>query len=150
MTDRDKARKRKPGKRGAGRVEGGCLCGLVRYRVKGKPLSIVNCHCVLCRRVSGAPFVTWLTLNAKDLTFTKMLPVRFPSSSKADRSFCEQCGTPITFQYRARRKFIDVTVGSLDAPERFVPTMNIYMRSHIRWVPLDKSLAQHDGAPEGD
>lgn len=133
-----------------GSVEGGCLCGLVRYRVKGRPLSIVNCHCVMCRRASGAPFVTWLTLNAKDLIFTKMLPARFPSSSKAERSFCDQCGSPITFQYQARRKFIYVTVGSLDDPGKFAPQSDIHTASHVPWVPLDKSLAQYDGAPEGE
>jgi len=42
--------------------EGGCLCGAVRYRMVGAPLSSAICHCASCRRASGAPTVAWLTV----------------------------------------------------------------------------------------
>ena len=45
-------------------LEGGCLCGAVRYRISGSPLSSVNCHCESCRRASGAPAVAWISRRA--------------------------------------------------------------------------------------
>jgi hypothetical protein len=39
---------------------GGCLCGAVRYKVRGKPLR--SGHCLDCRKASGShfiPFAVW-------------------------------------------------------------------------------------------
>ncbi len=45
----------------AGEAErfGGCLCGVVRYRIALPPLWVAHCHCSICRRAQGAGFVTW-------------------------------------------------------------------------------------------
>ena len=51
-------------------LEGGCLCGALRYRIDGSPRVVSHCHCGLCRRVSGAPFVTWLTVRKDRVTIT--------------------------------------------------------------------------------
>ncbi len=139
----DKAGGRKG--RNAAAVEGGCFCNLVRYRITGTPLRIVNCHCTMCRRASGAPYVTWISVKSSSFSFPKMRPVHFSSSSRAERSFCDHCGTPLTFQYKADRATLDVTVGSLDEPDQFVPTMDIYTRSHVRWVPLAPGLKRYEG-----
>jgi len=32
---------------------GGCLCGAVRYEVKGPLRNIVNCHCSMCQKLHG-------------------------------------------------------------------------------------------------
>jgi hypothetical protein len=37
---------------------GGCLCGDVRYRATGEAEWVGNCHCTICRKVSGAAFGT--------------------------------------------------------------------------------------------
>lgn len=33
---------------------GGCLCGAVRYEIKGKPVVVARCHCEECQKISGA------------------------------------------------------------------------------------------------
>ena len=37
-------------------IEGGCLCGAVRYRSDAQPLMQVVCHCETCRKNSGSAF----------------------------------------------------------------------------------------------
>jgi len=36
--------------------KGGCLCGAVRYVLKGEPQATVLCHCTHCQRQSGSMF----------------------------------------------------------------------------------------------
>ena len=45
---------------GAMEWTGGCLCGAVRYRASADPVRVVNCHCGMCRRTSGAAFMTFV------------------------------------------------------------------------------------------
>ena len=45
-------------------VEGGCICGAIRYRVTGHPTNSMICHCQTCRRVSASPVVAWVTFPA--------------------------------------------------------------------------------------
>src|SRR5260370_38480539 len=37
-------------------IEGGCLCGAVRYRSDAEPVMQVVCHCETCRKNSGSAF----------------------------------------------------------------------------------------------
>ena len=39
-------------------LEGACFCGFIRYQARGTPSNETNCHCSICRRSSGAPYVT--------------------------------------------------------------------------------------------
>jgi hypothetical protein len=78
-------------------IEGGCLCGRVRYRVTGAPRSATCCHCSTCRRASGAPYVAWATFPQAEFAFTGPEPARFRSSADVERSFCPRCGTPLYF-----------------------------------------------------
>ena len=38
------------------RATSDCLCGVVRYEVRGPLRPVIACHCTQCRRTSG-PFV---------------------------------------------------------------------------------------------
>ena len=51
--------------------EGGCLCGAIRYRLRGPVSWVGHCHCIQCRRAAGSPAVTWLTLPKAHFEVTK-------------------------------------------------------------------------------
>ena len=40
------------------RMEGGCLCGSVRYSADAEPAFTGVCHCADCQRFSGSAFAT--------------------------------------------------------------------------------------------
>jgi hypothetical protein len=65
-------------------LEGGCLCGAIRYRVSGKPANTMICHCRTCRRAAGSPVVapthhSWLSHDIGWVRFGDGLPA-FPQS----------------------------------------------------------------------
>lgn len=124
---------------------GGCLCGAVRYRARGKPFEITHCHCDTCRRAAGAAFVTWLSFRSPDFTFTKGRPGRFQSSPRGIRSHCRRCGTPLTFVNPQEPDEVDVTVFSLDAPDRARPSSHSWYRRRARGIRLADRLPKHPG-----
>ena len=50
-------------------IEGGCLCGEVRYRIQGEPVASTTCQCRTCRKASAAAIVPWLHIDAADFSF---------------------------------------------------------------------------------
>jgi hypothetical protein len=113
--------------------EGGCLCGAVRYRITGTPRLSVLCHCRSCRRASGGPTIAWLILNGSDFQIISGRPEDFRSSSDVLRQFCGRCGTQLTYQRVTNPESIDVTVATLDDPNAFPPTREIWLDHRIAW-----------------
>jgi hypothetical protein len=123
-------------------IEGGCLCTTIRYRVTGSPLARSICHCRSCRRASGAPSVAWTVFHRDDFAFVAGEPASFRSSPPVLRTFCPKCGTPLTYQHNDSLDTIDVTTATLDFPERFAPTREIWIEHRLPWEALNESL-QH-------
>ena len=123
-------------------LTGGCLCGAVRYEATGQPFHETNCHCSMCRRAAGAPFVTWFSVPRSELRFVAGAPTRFRSSEKGTRSFCSRCGTQLTFEHADFADEIDVTTCSLDDPEALPPKDHTRASSRLSWVRLGDGLRQ--------
>ena len=119
--------------------EGGCLCGAVRYRAAGTPVRVTNCHCEMCRKAAGAPFVTWAEFPAEAVSFTAGAPAWHGSSEAAERGFCAACGTALTFA-TIDGTTIDLTVATLDDPDALPPDDNIWTESKVPWVTLDAAI----------
>jgi hypothetical protein len=124
-------------------AEGGCLCGAVRYRVSGRPYHLSHCHCTLCRRAAGAPFVSWFSVASGAFRVMQGEPVCYRSSPEAVRGFCGRCGTQLTFQRDDTPGEVDITLCSLDDPEALTPEDHIYTGSRLRWIVLGDGLPEH-------
>jgi len=123
--------------------EGGCLCGAVRYRIDSDLERVSHCHCSMCRRASGAAMVTWATVPEATFATVKGELRWFQSSDHGRRAFCAQCGTPILFATTRDPRWLDVTVGSLDAPELVTPKRHVYEPDRLRWLVMPDNLPRH-------
>jgi hypothetical protein len=120
-------------------IEGGCLCGGVRYRLRAEPAQLSDCHCVDCRRASAAPFVTWGSVRKDDVEILsgELRKVRYAGRL---RSFAACCGTPLFFQDDESSVSIDVTIASLDEPQSYSPEVAIWTEDRLPWVHLNPGL----------
>jgi hypothetical protein len=121
-------------------LRGGCLCGAVRYEAGGRFWHETNCHCSICRRSSGAPFVAWFTVAAARLRFTAGEPACFQSSEHGRRGFCARCGTQLSFRSSLKPQQVDITTCSLDQPEQLPPRDHTQASARLAWVRLDDGL----------
>jgi hypothetical protein len=124
-------------------VEGGCLCGAVRYRADGEANGITHCHCRTCRRASGAAFVTWVGFDSEKFTFIEGTPASYASSANVVRTFCGECGTALTYQRQDLPSSIDITVGSMDDPEAVRPQNHTWTESQLSWISLGDGLPKY-------
>jgi hypothetical protein len=127
-------------------LTGGCFCGSIRYELTGTPFQESNCHCSMCRRASGAPFLAWFSVPRSGFRLVRGEASRFNSSANVTRSFCGQCGTQLLFEHENYPDEIAITTCSLDDPHAVPPRGHIYTSSKLGWIRLDDRLPEY---PEG-
>lgn len=113
---------------------GGCQCGAIRFTVRSPASPPALCHCVSCRRASGAPVVAWATFRTSDVDFGDSLPGYYRSSPHVTRGFCRHCGTPLTYAHDDYPDYVDVTVVSLDDPESLPPKDQVWTGHRLAWM----------------
>lgn len=119
-------------------IEGGCLCGHTRYLLEEAPTTLNDCHCLDCRRSSGAPYVTWGTVPRAKLKLLRGTLRTLPHANRV-RSWAACCGTHLFFADSAESETIDVTIASLDDPAPWAPTFAIWTEDRLPWVVLDET-----------
>jgi hypothetical protein len=123
----------------ASRWTGGCQCGEVRYELLAASEHASICHCRMCQKASGGPFMAFARVTKEQLRWTRGHPALFRSSSLVERGFCAACGTPLTYNF-VERPYISVTVGSLDDPEAVRPDLQYGVEGRLSWFPGLTSL----------
>ncbi|HLH67408.1 MAG TPA: GFA family protein [Solirubrobacteraceae bacterium] len=93
---------------------GGCLCGGVRYTVRGPLRDVVLCHCGRCRRTHGH-VAAYTACAAADLRLDEDRTLRWYDADERSRGFCSVCGSSL-FWRAAGRDTISISAGTLDPP----------------------------------
>ena len=114
-------------------LTGDCQCGAVRYRLEGEPTGANICHCRMCQKAGGAPFMAFGGVRMSEFVVTRGVISTFASSDIAERGFCAECGTPLTYRGLGSER-ISVTLGSLDDPDAVEPETQLGVESRLRWL----------------
>ena len=113
---------------------GGCQCGAIRYAFYAPLENAHVCHCRMCQRASGGVFAALAGGAPDNFAWTRGTPKFFASSNLAQRGFCADCGTPLSFKYELATARIYVTIGSLDHPESVTLVKQFGTESRLPWV----------------
>jgi hypothetical protein len=114
-------------------LAGGCQCGAVRYRLIAEPTGVNVCHCRMCQKASGGAFMAFAGVRLSEFVVTSGAIATFASSDIAERGFCAQCGTPLTYRGLGSDR-VSVTLGSLDDPGAVEPGTQLGVESRVRWL----------------
>ncbi len=124
--------------------EGGCLCGAIRYRATTPPTRGVICHCGMCRKHSGAPVLAFFHFPVEAFSWLGERPTRYRSSRYAERGFCPTCGSTLTMHEEVLGDRVQVTVGSLDTPERVRPNDHCWTQDQLPWFEINDELPRFE------
>jgi len=123
-----------------GAIQGGCLCGAVRYELTTGPdtgvdpaaLLATYCHCSMCRKATGGGYATLVSIPRGAVSWIHGSPTLYRSSPLATRGFCQQCGSPL-FYDGDLEKNLSLAVGSLDDPSGVKPDHHYGIESRLPW-----------------
>jgi hypothetical protein len=132
-------------------ASGGCQCGAVRYALYVPPQHSHVCHCRMCQRATGGLFAALAGAPRGDFAWTRGTPALYASSNVAQRGFCANCGTPLSFAYDRPEAPVYVTIGSLDDPGDAPIGHQYGIESRLPWVQFCEQVpAEPTGADPAD
>lgn len=117
------------------RFTGGCLCGSVRLEASGAPYRVGICHCMDCRKHHGALF------HASAIFPAEAVIVTGNTQDYNGRHFCPQCGSSV---FGVSADEVEVNLGSLDAPDQFVPSYELWTIRREAWLPAFTDMKRYD------
>ncbi len=111
-------------------LTGGCLCGAVRFEAHPERREGYYCHCRMCQLAFGNTRATFINLPKDRVKWSGSAPTEYASSRFALRSFCNRCGTPLSFSY-VGSKNMDLAVGAFDDPSALKPVSHFAIETRV-------------------
>jgi hypothetical protein len=129
--------------------KGSCLCGAVRYEVRGDLGAAMYCHCSRCRKASGTAFASNAVIAAGDFVVVQGEDAlrTFSTPQGVHRVFCSKCGSPLTSRRDNLPDVLRLRLGSLDTPVPAAPSAHIFVGSKAAWWEIRDQLPQHAERP---
>jgi len=119
-------------------LSGSCLCNAVQYTCKSDIKNCVNCHCSICRKLTGGAFASYFVVMMDDYTIVagqEQITSYTKPNTTMQKHFCRQCGTPL---FNTNPKYGEVRIvylGTLaEKDNKIIPRMNIYCDDKLNWL----------------
>lgn len=131
-------------------IQGGCLCGKVRFEITGDIRNIVYCHCSQCRKAQGSAFAVNGNVDAGKFRFISgesELAV-YQYRPEQQKFFCRHCGSPIMSKNTSNPANVRIRLGTLDGDVPYHPGAHVFVGSKASWDVICDDLPQYDEYPE--
>ena len=129
------------------RMQGGCLCGAVRYTLTRPPNYVYFCHCHDCQKESGSPFVTDMNVD-RDAVHLEGSLTRYTrtgdSGKSIHRHFCTACGTTVYTEFDVDPDHVSIKACSLDDPSGLAPDRHLFVTRKQPWLHLADGLTRYE------
>ena len=129
-----------------GEKSGGCLCGNVRYTVRGEPVRVGLCHCETCQKNTGSPFLAFAVFPSDAVSMSGSLESH--RAPVIDRRFCTGCGTLICLEQEGSGE-VDLTLGTFDFPPPYSPEYELWVVNRASWLPAITGARQFEHHRDG-
>jgi hypothetical protein len=130
-------------------LQGGCLCGAVRFEITAPFISAGYCHCTRCQRRTG----TGSSANARVRSegFRLLQGAErlrsFEPPAGAAKLFCTDCGSALFSGDPFTDREVAVRLGALDGDPGIRPNFRQFTDNAAAWEPIpDDGLLRHAGA----
>ena len=130
-------------------MQGQCLCGAVRFELGGELPNLYQCHCSLCRKVTGSSANAAFRVAREQLTWTagQQSVSEYRTDSGFKSHFCSRCGSPLP-NLTAQDTAWWVPVGLLEDSAELQVGAHLFVGSRASWDVLPESGLHFDAMPD--
>ena len=132
------------------KIEGGCICGDIRYSASGEPVVTSICHCRDCQKQTGSAFVEVVAVPNEAFSVQGRLQT-FTTAADSGRTknlkFCPRCGSPVFLKAEAFPGIALIMGGTLDDASWLKPTMALYCDSAQPWLAIAHEMKSFPRMP---
>ena len=131
-------------------IEGGCLCGAVRFVARAEPVVMRACWCRVCQYFASGNATVNVAFPSEAVTITGKttdFPSAADSGNRMHRRFCPTCGVHLFSAAEERPHLLIVRAGTLDDPSRVRIEGEIWTASAPAWARHDPNVPQFAGQP---
>ena len=127
-------------------MNGVCLCGDVAWTIDGPVTMLVNCHCTMCRKSSGATFSMFAICAASDFSFSRGADntVSYRTSDHAERVRCARCAALVP---SIAGEMAVIPAGSLEGDMGRKVDAHIFVADMAAWHTINDSAPQFPAYP---
>jgi len=127
------------------RATGSCLCGGVRFEVRGPMRDVIMCHCGQCRRTHGH-VAAYSSAALADVVVEEPSTLKwYPSSDRARRGFCSDCGSSLFWEPLGEGR-LAVAAGCLDTPTGLRTERHVFIDDAADYYEIPEDLPRHHGS----
>lgn len=132
------------------KARGRCYCGKVKFEIILPVKNVINCHCNMCRRLSGADYTTWVSVVNQSLTITHGIEhlAQYEINGQSTQTFCTVCATRITAVSSLYPEIAGILRGIIDDDINCKPTGNYFVSDKAGWANICNGLPCY-GGPSG-
>ena len=132
-------------------MQGKCLCGGVQFVLSGELPNLYQCHCSLCRKVTGSSANAAFRIDLAQLSWIEgeALVQKFESDTGFKSHFCSRCGSPLPNLTAADSAWW-VPVGLLEETEELQVAAHLFVGSRAAWDVIVSSGEHFDQMPDAE
>ena len=132
-------------------LEGGCLCGRVRFRTSQAPMRTLSCHCKFCQRVTGSSFFSESMFLMDAVSFNGGTLSQYEHLSEGSKKkvfvhFCPNCGTTVSLTFERWPDVRGISRGCYDDPDAVTVSSHIWTQSAQTGTALPAGVECFSGA----
>ena len=131
-------------------LKGRCECGTVTFEIESGIQALSHCHCSMCRRLHGAAFATFATVDRCAFRILSGEPqlAHYRSSVDVVRTFCSECGSTLIADAVEDESVRYVSMGALEGDLSHPPAVHEFVTSKADWYEiLDDGLQYEKSSP---
>jgi len=121
-------------------LTGQCYCGKITVTTTYEPKAIAYCHCEDCRRWTSAPVTAFAAFSEGQLVFSPNEGQQISMSSGVKRTFCRDCGSPLTGRYDYLPGQVYIGISIFDQAAALQPEIHCHNSEKLPWLHIDDSL----------
>lgn len=117
-------------------MQGGCRCGQVTMKVKGRPLMTMACHCKGCQRMTASAFSLSALFPDQTVEIAGLEPVIGGMHGELRHHFCPHCLSWIFTRAEMLGPLINIRATMLDGAADLPPFIETCVSEKLPWVSL--------------